>query len=303
MIATAPTEHLCLPAECFYWALLDASILGQRGVKRRQKQLGYLFEAVLPVPIDDVHAIYRSVPGSDQRYLACGMARDAILDRLAESGDKAVALTPCGLPRAIRDDDAASGINPVELNLLTGALEPPRVRTLRRRWLGAVTLLIVLVGAIVLVGFERRIARAQSQARTLHEACLGVYTQVLGSDAVSESGRLPPAARLTIELRELRRTHRQPPVDTQLVDASGMLANLLALWPDETYAQVESLSCAPEEITVRAMLPTSDDAQALRTALASLPGWRLRMPQIISTRDAVRATLQFEPAAAEEGEE
>ncbi len=68
------------PAERFYWALLDGGLLPRRG--RRRRQLGYLFERFVPgVAIEEVHAVYRAVPGARNRFLACG----APAEKLRES--------------------------------------------------------------------------------------------------------------------------------------------------------------------------------------------------------------------------
>ena len=81
------------PSTSLYWAVLDASMLPRRPGSPSGRQLGYLFEEVLPVPIESVHAVYLPLHG--QHYLACG-ADEALVRAAHDNG--ALALVPTELP-------------------------------------------------------------------------------------------------------------------------------------------------------------------------------------------------------------
>ena len=60
MKTSMPRQHLQLPAESFYWAILETGSL-PRPKHPTTVQLGYLFENVLPVPIEEIQATYRPI--------------------------------------------------------------------------------------------------------------------------------------------------------------------------------------------------------------------------------------------------
>jgi len=51
-----------------------------RGVRlsHPSRQLGYLFENLLPLPLEQVHAIYRRVPKQQRSFIGCAMDRAAL---------------------------------------------------------------------------------------------------------------------------------------------------------------------------------------------------------------------------------
>ena len=105
--------------------------------------------------------------------------------------------------------------------------------------------------------------------------------------------------RLTAELRQLRQTRTESPIDTSIADVTASLAELLSLWPVDLHVQTESISLTPNAITIRAGLSTSEDVQKLTDALAPLPGWGIDHPQMVRNRDLFNAVLRLEPTDAE----
>ena len=287
-----PTQHLRWPAEGFYWAVLDGSVLssaGRTGRTRLSLRLGHLFESVLPgLAIEEIHAVYRPLPavGAGRRYLACGVPR-AVLEH--EVPPQAVTLTPDSLPSFVDDE-----VDPADFNLLTGLFLPKAARSLKRRWLMHVALVLIACASLIVLGIKRRVHAAQDQIASIGTAKARVLQQVIGPSAVG-SGRSsqPPELRLTAELRRLQQTRSADVGVSEVVDGSAVLNNLLVLWPNDLHAQTESLSISPGSINIRARVPTMADAQRLADAFVPLKGWRLKQPQTESRRDHVAAILRL----------
>jgi hypothetical protein len=295
---TQDGPQLTLPPQAFYWAILDASVLpSHTSAQRRQQQLGYLFEHVLPVPIDQVHAVYSRLDGHSPRVLACAVQRDALDEQIRNQPAEPIALTPSDLPPYIEQNEDAARVDPNVLNLLTGPFEPPRLRRLRQLWLAAVVALIVVVSGLGLIGFERRVDALHVQRAAVEQTRQRLYEQVLGGQTIA-TARLPAERLLTAELRRLEQTHRKPPEELQQTDVSALLGSLLARWPRSIHGRTSSLSVTDRLVTVRIQLPSTEDVQEVANALGRLDGWTARMPQMSAGRELVQATIQLEPGSS-----
>jgi hypothetical protein len=155
--------HIQLDADRFFFAIL----VGARGARRRDRTaLGYRFEAWLPLPIDEVQAVYRVLDGD--RVLACGMPRE----RLA---------------------------------ILVGACTPEPIRRVqaKRRAVVLAGLVLALLG--FLLGTERRIRAHEALAGAARAADAIALERVLGPAAPGVAPVQRRAA-LTGTLRQLRDT-------------------------------------------------------------------------------------------------
>ena len=290
-------RHMKLPPEKFYWALLDASTLPNRSGKARQ--LGYLFETALPIPIEKVHARYAKLPGVGKglrdRWLACGMQIENLHGELEIAGPTVRTLNPSGLP-GILDYK----IDPDSLNLLTGNFEPKSVRALRRRWMMLVAVAIPICAAMLVFGFERRRLHYQDGLTQLQTARSSIYTTVLGASVPNESasggsGAQPLELRLTAEMRQLQQTRQAPSSVTAPIDVSEILAQLLEKWPADLIVQTESVLITPTAMTIRGSMQSTGDVQELANALVKLEGWQVEQPQASTSGQVVQATLQLRP--------
>lgn len=289
-------RHVRWPVRRFYWAVLDGSVLpsvSRDGRGRLAQRLGYLFEGMLPgVSIEQVHAVYRPLPGPGRRYLACGVSH-SVLEQ--EVGDEVLTLTPASLPGFVNQE-----LDLGRLNLLTGPFLPEALRRLRRRWIMHVGLILVICAVLLILGFERRVQATHAQMENVAAAKMDLYEQVLGHEAVQAGeGKLPPERLLTIERRRLEQTRSSDITLTDAVDSSTILSALLACWPADVHAQTESITVASTSIIVRAQVASMADAQRLADALGVLPGWLLNQPQSVAQRDHVTVTLRFEPTDQE----
>jgi len=281
-------QHLIWPSQSFYWALLDTSDFPRASFGRgpRARQLGYLFESVLPgLLIEQVHAVYRHLPG-DGRILACGVPM-AALETLP---DDTATLTPQSLPPFLSES-----VDPASLNVLTGRFLPLSVTRLRRRWMAQAGMILATCVALLVWGLERRTMALREQLEDVVEARTTVFEQVLGPgfERSTASGQ-PPELRLAAAVRRLEQTRKTGHRMTELTDCSSILESVLAYWPAEVLAQTESVSITEAAVTVRAIVATMADAQGFASAFATLPGWRLKQPRSETRRDHVVVTLRLE---------
>jgi len=289
---TTPTPYrasagkIRLPPERFYWAVLDAPV-----ARDRRTALGYLFESVLPLPVERVHAVY--LPLSGGRYLACGMDRE----RLA-AHEGALVLGPQTLPEFL-PALVAEPIDPALINLLVGPFEPRAVRRARGRVALIVCAAILACTLAVGWGQLRRAARWQEVSSSFAQTTVGVYDRVLPSAATLPAGSpgstVPPAARLTAELRTLDRTRSEAPAGSPR-EIAPTLAAMLASWPPDLPASTESLTAAPGAITLTVRLPDEASAERLERELKPPPGWRVSQPTVQRERDGLTVRVRMEPA-------
>jgi hypothetical protein len=267
--------HTLVAAHDLYWALLDPRPLGRAEIAPQER--GFLFEAELPVPIEEVHAVYAPLP--DGRVLACGIGLAELESMIAE---RALSATPEALPDWL-PQEVRDSVAPKSMELLHGPFEPQAVRRARRTFVlaaSAVTLccLAALLAGVVARGraLERAAAAADEQRDQLVRAAL--------AGAPKRPG-LPDDLRLTAELRELRGTRSQvAPVAT---DVAPALAGALGAWPAGAAAQLNSITVGPGTISFRGAASTQLELQRLMDAVAEIPGWRVSPAQFRVASDGV----------------
>ncbi|QKK07461.1 MAG: hypothetical protein HND58_04340 [Planctomycetota bacterium] len=276
--------HLELPADRFYWGVLDASALPRRA-RSTPEQLGYLFESVLPVAVDTIHAVY--VPIGTDRVLACGFDRD---DLHGHATQRWLTLSPDRVPGFI-SETLDEPIDPDRLNLLTTAFEPRQIKVHRRRTTLVGCAAILLCTGLILAGQSRRAARLLGHTRALESTTAELYDAVLPPS----NSPLPPSARLTAELRLLDRTRGTASPETGPVEVAPSLAAMLASWPNDLHLTTDSLSASSTAITLSVRLPDEAAAERFERELRAPPGWSLRQPNVVRERDEIAVRVRMEP--------
>lgn len=273
-----------LPRERFYWAEIDPGPIAPRRVTSRR--LGYLFEPVLPVPLESVHAVYaRSSRGA---YVACAMDREALKAlRTTES----LAVTPSSTPEFI-----GGTVGPDRLNLLTGEFEAAAIRRARTRWTLRIAAIMALAATLLTIGLQRRIDHAAATRRAVTAAITDAIERAVPASA--SSSQLPELV-LVSELRRLEQTRAAPSWSDE--DVALPLAAILSAWPREAEARTQSIIATPAGLTVNATVADHDRAQILATALtptsAALESWRSAQPQVRSERGGMRVTIRLSKEA------
>lgn len=287
--------HLTWSADRFYWAILDASVLPPSFLRRRvdEDRLGYLFESNLPLPADEVHAVY--VPLGGDRYLACGIEHERL--RADLPGD-AITLGPDALPESVAQ---ARHIDPGLINLLTGPHEPHLVRRERRRFLTLASALGALLTIVIMWGLERRIARADALANDVRQHARTIYERLYDPATTSPSVQ-PAPLRLLAELRQLRRTRSGAASATGIEESHSArtLASFLENWPRDHLMQTESLSVTASSVTLIGLLPSATQAQAFVEAFDPPTQWQASQPQVSAVSGGVRLTWRFSRRASGE---
>lgn len=278
------SEHLMLPADRFYWGILNAAALPRRA-RGTPEQFGYLFEAVLPVAVDTIHAVY--LPLGPDRVLACGMPRAAVQEHAAMPW---VTISPRSLPPFI-SSSLDEPIEPERINLLVGEFEPAPIRSHRRTTTLIACAAIVLCAALVVTGQSRRAARERERAFALETATAQIYDQVLPPS----TSPVPPSVRLTAERRSLERTRGTPAPEAGPTEVTPPLAALLSSWPNTLHLTTDSLSASPTAITLSVRLLDETAAERFERELRPPPGWTLRQPNLVRDRDGIAVRVRMEP--------
>lgn len=273
-----------LEPEQFYWAVLDTKSLGNRRPSTRS--LDYLFEAVLPLAIDEVHAVYERI--DRHSFIACGMEKQRLEEQVQSHTDEILTLAPRQLPSYFGED---FDLDPALLNFLKDTYTPRRVRRLQSRWLATAAMLMLLLTVILVLGLERRVQSLNQLSENLRTHQSHIAAEIFGESAMTSA--LPPSLQLTAELRELRSTRSVDVPTLAQSDAAMMLADLLSHWPSELSMQTNSITITGEAITIQADLNESSDVQMLAQALEPMDTWSLRQPRVDSAGESVRATIQL----------
>jgi len=275
--APPPAREVRLPPDRFYWGVLDVGPL-PRGATR-MRRLGYLFESVLPVTVESVQAVY--APLDEGRVLACGMGREPLSEEAAAG---VIVLGPNALPPF-----AGDGLTPSDLNLLAGEFEPKEIRRARARVVVAACAAIAALAAAVGWGQIRRASAHAERAAAFDTAVAELYEQVLPPS----SSAIPPAARLTAELRSLDRTRGDEPAAP--AEIAPTLAAVLASWPSGLHASTESLSASDSAITLAVRVPDPAAAERFEREIQAPPEWGMNQPDVQRERDGIIVRVRMEP--------
>ncbi|MFG0317811.1 MAG: hypothetical protein ACF8XB_11095 [Planctomycetota bacterium JB042] len=282
------------PAEEFYFAVLDATGL-PRGGRPRRVALDALFEASLPIPVDDVKAIYRPLEG--ERVLACAIDREALVERTRERPD-VVSFGPAEWPDFL-EPLVEAGDDARDLNLLVDDVEPEAIRAHRRRQVNGAVGAGLLAAGLVVVGIERRIAELDRRRAEADAVVSASLDRAFGPAAPGVQDAQRRAA-LVGELRRLKGAERIAnaggDADGEAPGAVEVLVRLLSAWPPGLEVHVEALNVTGDALTVRALCPDPETADAFARALddvAGLSGWRRDPPRFHRGRDVVSVTVRL----------
>ncbi len=264
MAETQGRVHRLDPHEV-YWGMIDTAGLPpipfgrlRPGIERRR--LDHQFDPVLPIAVEEVHAVYHPVGGD--RVLACGIGRGKIAVLHAEGWDTVV---PGIIPPEVSDR-----VDPVDLNMLVAEFTPAKVARHRSRRRNLVAASLAVAGLILTAGNLRRAGHAQDSMKSLRSQQASLYQEAIGEP----DGPMPPAVRMTTELRRLSAT-RGAKATFDRPAAELDLQELLACWPRSEEIRVERLFIQPGRIDITAEASDASAVAALVEALGAMNGWQL----------------------------
>jgi hypothetical protein len=269
-----------IAADLLYWGQVPPGNAGSPDSVR------FRFERYLPVPVERLHLVSTTLP--DHSTLIVGIEPERLRAHLAGRTDvtpQTWELVPAAVPPHL------SAVPQVQerigrLNLLHGDFEPAPHRTVRRRTLVLIQVIIALVLALVLVGVERRF-----QAATRHAAAAQQAIAAALQSALPPTPGVRPELRLTMELRRLEQAARDPA--TVSSDLAGILQGLWRTWPHDLRAQVDTLGINAERVVIRGRVAALADAERLASACAKLdlPDDRFRLEPLQAQQDDRGATF------------
>ena len=266
-----------------FWGILDLARVPTRD-RRKRETLDLLFDARLPVPIEQVHAVYQHV--DDDRVIACA----ALVDVLRDARSKYTVVRPSSVPEWL---DAPVDLD--NINLLHGPMRAVRVDRARSRLLASGTAAAALLACTTTIGAWRH-AAAYAQGEQLNSTVREtLYEQALDPSVVSTQ---PSSVRLTSEILRLtsitNELDLEDPGDSQTAPAE-LMSVLLAAWPDHCNARTERLSVGPDVILIAVLVPDTQAAGEFVAALSPPAGWLADQPRIRAQRDGTSVQLRFRP--------
>lgn len=273
-----------LPDGSCFWSVIDvAAAAGLRG-PAKNRALRFALEPDLPLPLEDVHAVFLAT--GDGSITACACRRDE-LDRLAENAD---VVNPETVPEWIACNQAAA-----EINLLDGDVTSARVR--RTRVARVVLLLVVaaLLSLIVSVGFVRRtqaLNQIENDLRAAIKSAQGLVLPPAGPNAQPASIRLAAALRdVSIASGSVQQSSEQPATDA--------LRMVLESWPEGT--RLKRLSIGKQDIRIDLTMQAEHDPSGFIAGLEGLQGWKLSAPVIRRSQSETTISLSLQRTEEDAG--
>ena len=273
------TALIAIPCDRLYWAIVPHAASADA---RR-----FRCERLLPVPVDGLHLVETRV--ADGRWLLVGVEPEQMSEMLAAQSVPPWSAVPDRIPShlGLPDDPAVRA----RLELLRARFEPVERRRWRRHALYAAIAAAIAVLLAVVVGSERRVRQARSDAADHYAHRSSLLSEVLPP---MSGGKVGPDARMIMELRRFEQARLLPGVGER-GDAADVVEAALALWPTKPRLQVEALTFAGGRLIVRGRAAQMDDAQDLARTMSRIEvsgrGYRSEPIQVQQTAGAVGYAL------------
>lgn len=274
-----------IPGDQVYWAVLaieqTAAAATAGGTPSCDSAvLDEQFAEFVPVPFESVKPVYATI--DRQRMLAAAVSREQLAER---AGPDVIVATPDAVPDALAEDERIASLVG-RLNFLWGDLEPRPVTTAKWRATVSAAAAIVLLGAVAVIGVERRASSLRAAASSHRASVLATLKELYPRSTSAEAGR----ATLDQDLGRLTRTRAARA--TVQRDAADAVESILAVWPrtamaaDAPKLRTESLTATPESLTLAVALEDRRGAGTLSDSLRTMAGWKLFQPQFTATSTA-----------------
>lgn len=282
----APSQDLSWPPERFFWGTLDAPGIRRPGAL--PSAMALTFADVVPVPIEDLHAVMAPMSDAEGtgRVVVCAARRTDLEPLLAA----ARSLTPASLPGFIEHVGTGSTL---PLNLLVGGFEPIASRQRRHRLIARAAMLWIALVTIAIVGLLRREGLAKEHAESFRSARAAAIEAAMPGAAETD---LRDAVERLEHRIEARRAANRP------TDVSTVLAAFLRAWPldaaSDTPPEIQSIALNERCLALSVLV--KGDPSPLLARLKAPDGWTLKEPRLTSVGDATRLSLELVPIASDE---
>lgn len=285
MPTPGPGADLTWAADRFFWGMLDAPGLRRAGVLPPAMTL--TLAEIVPVPVDDLHAVMSPLEGTDDhgRVLVCAARRSDLEPLLAN----ACSLRPAAVPAFLQAGGSAS-----QLNLLVGAFEPIASRRRRHRGVTRAAMLWTCFAVLVGVGFIRREGGWSRDAAALRQERLEAVQAALPGLGESD---------LRAEVERLERLVQARDGSEQPTDISGTLAAFLRSWPTNVRGasappDVQSITINSTRLALSVLV--EGDPSPFLDQLRAPEGWLLTEPRLTSLGPTTRLSLELAPRLSKE---
>lgn len=295
-------EHVCWPADRFYWVLIQAAASVDRapskGARLDPSSVADAIAEAVPIDGSLIHWSVITLP--DGAALAC-VALCTDLDAL---DPEVRTLRPVGVPPHLANRVDADTIS--DLNLLHGVYESPVIRRARSAlvtawvWTAAATIALTGVGLSVRAGTDVRAAaqineaRERLAARTLEATSVASSTlESLSDSMASQTSPLSASKRLESAKTLLERERGDRVRALASPDAGDAMQDVMASWPRDLQTRIDSLSIGESSLRLSGSLASLDDVARLTEHLRSVRGWALEQPQVsmLGERATIRTTM------------
>jgi len=285
----APTLHLRLPWNSFYWSVIDVSDIPERSRRTNTSSaraiLDDLFQSELPVPIEELATAYSTATGNS--VLACALPLPA-LNAALTNHPALLTLAPAELPPAL---GARCHTGDLELlNVLIGAREPIAIRTLRLRSRRVTAALVAAALLLASTGVLRRAFDGTSQADMLAAATRRSLSEMSGADRDTAASirQLEKERDRLVLTRTVQAARGLPP------DASHSMQSVLGAWPRDLEMRTQAIAVTEQGVRLTVEVNDQAGAETLTKALGTLSDWTLQSQRTHASGPHVRfdATLQ-----------
>jgi type II secretory pathway component PulL len=272
--------------ECFFGLLDDVPGRGSE----RLRELGYQFEGLVPLPIDELQVAYAKLENG--KVVACGCP----VSMAQQHRSKAEVLIPDILPDWMEID--LSDAQQLQLNMLTGKCRPVSVIKRNRSTSKLVTAVSIACVVLMILGLQRRIDQASKQHDVITGQIDEMYSEVL--PVSSGSSAQPQAIQFQTLLNETRST-RTEGTGMSEHDLVHDLAQFLGDWPGIEGTQVQSVVLGPDLLSLKLSAPDNDSATQLIQVISDFQDWNIQNRSTTPRSDSVDLDLTISRAESRGG--
>lgn len=267
--------------ECFFGLLDDVPGRGSE----RHRELGYQFEGLVPLPIDELQVAYAKL--DDGNVVACGCPVSMAQQHRA----KAEVLIPDTLPDWMEIE--LSNAQLLQLNLLTGKFRPLSVIQRDRSTSKLVTAVSIACVMLMIIGVQRRTGQASKHYDVITNQIDAMYSEVL--PVSSGSNAQPQAIQFQTLLNQARST-RTEGTGMSEHDLVHDLAQFLGDWPGIEGTRVQSVVLGPDLLSLKLSAPDNDSAAQLIQTISDSQDWSIQNRSTTPRSDSVDLDLTISRA-------
>lgn len=258
--------------------------------RERRQELIYSFEAVLPLPIEELQLSFVE----DAGYVIGCACRKELLEPIRASSERAI---PESLPGWVANGDHEHFR--VQLNLLKDEMTSLICLRRQRLTLKLAICVLMVISTVSMFAADRKVNQLQQQQQIIQADIDSIYDAVL--PPVAGRNAQPDAIRFATLMNQLSATRTGVSIDNHN-DPISELADILDRWPNGTRAKVRGLTIDTGGARIEASVPDNQSASGLIDFARGLGAWTLRSQQQTPANDRVELRMQLNRTSKGEGD-